>query len=91
MSLNKPLLALGLLLSLATLAAEATLTRGYAIADGQPVVYSSISDITWTGDANFLGALMTNQGCSAVVNAIIAASPTITDTPKLLRWFIREL
>ncbi|MDD2800844.1 MAG: hypothetical protein PHC94_07170 [Methylobacter sp.] len=80
MNLDKPLAA-GLLLSLTTLTAEAALTPGFSIADGQPVVYSSVSDITWTGDANLLDSLVTNQGYSTVVNAIIAASPTIYDTP----------
>ncbi len=82
MQCNKPLLAAGLLLSMTTLTAEASLTLG--IADGKSVVYSSVSNITWTGDANLLGTMIQNQGYDTVVNAIIAASPTITDTPNYL-------
>jgi len=80
MHINPPLLAAGLLLNLITLTAEATLTP-YTSA-GQSLVYSSVSNITWTGDANLLGSLITSQGYNNVVNAIIAASPVITDTPN---------
>jgi hypothetical protein len=80
MHINPPLLAAGLLLNLTTLTAEATLTP-YTSA-GQSLVYSSVSNITWTGDANLLGSLITSQGYNNVVNAIIAASPVITDTPN---------
>lgn len=80
MNYNKTLLAAGVLLSFITLTAEAALTAGTA--DGQSVVYSSVSDITWTGDANLLGTLITTQGYNNVVDAIIAASPTIYDTPN---------
>ncbi|MBD9355293.1 VPLPA-CTERM sorting domain-containing protein [Methylomonas albis] len=76
---NKLILAIGLMLSLTALQAEASLTAG--IADGKSVVYSSVSNLTWTGDANLLGTLMASQGYNAVVNAIIGASPTIYSTP----------
>jgi len=76
------MLFVGMLYNLTTLTAEASLTAGYAIADGQPVVYSSVSNITWTGDANLLGSLERAMGYDAVVNAIIAASPRIYDTPN---------
>ena len=80
---NTPLLATGLLLSLTTLNAEAALTAYTAAAAGNtPVVYSSVSDITWTADANLLGTMIQTQGYNAVVNAIIAANPIINDTPN---------
>ena len=43
-------------------------------------MYSSISNITWTEDANLLGSLINSQDYNSVINAIIAASPTIADT-----------
>ncbi len=58
---NTPLLATGLLLSLTTLNAEAALTA-YTAAGNTPVVYSSVSDITWTADANLLGTMIQAQG-----------------------------
>lgn len=82
MPFNKKLLTTaGLLLSLTALNAEAVLTP-YIAVDGSAVVYSSISDITWTADANLLGTMISNQGYDTVVNAIIAASPIITNTPN---------
>lgn len=50
--------------------------------NGVKLVYSSISDATWTKDANLLASLISTQGHDAIVNAIIAASPTITNTPN---------
>jgi hypothetical protein len=78
MRYHKTLLAAGVLLSFITFTAEATLTSGTA--DGKSVVYSSVSNITWTGDANLLGTLQSTLGYSTAVAAIIAASPTITDS-----------
>lgn len=46
------------------------------------LVYSSVSNVTWTKDANLLGSLFASQGFTTVVNAIIAASPTISFTPN---------
>lgn len=60
--------------------AEAALTP-YTSA-GQNVVYSSVSDVTWTGNANLLGTMINSQGFDTVVNAIIAASPIIYDKPN---------
>ncbi|QSB01840.1 hypothetical protein JWZ98_02440 [Methylomonas sp. EFPC1] len=81
MRINSPLLATtGLLLSLTSLTSEAILTP-YTSAD-QSLVYSSVSNITWTADANLLGSLITSQGYNNIVNAITAASPVITDTPN---------
>lgn len=80
MRLNQPLLAAGLLFSLTTLNAEAALTP-YTSA-GENLVYSSISNITWTADANLLGTMISSQGYNTVISAIIAASPVIYDTPN---------
>lgn len=59
MHFNQTLLTAGLLLSLNTLNAQAALTVGTS--NGQSVVYSSVSNITWTGDANLLGTLESNN------------------------------
>lgn len=74
----KPLLAGAILLTVTH--AHATLTN--YTANGQEVVYSSVSDVTWTKDANLLGSMFASQGFDTVVNAIIAASPTITYMPN---------
>lgn len=73
-------LAIGLLLGLVTLNAEADLTP-YSSA-GKNLVYSSVSNITWTTDANLLGTMISDQGFSTLVNSIIAANPVIYDTPN---------
>ncbi|MFQ6332928.1 PEP-CTERM sorting domain-containing protein [Methylophilus sp. 3sh_L] len=75
---TKPLLA-GLMLLAAT-QAHAKLTS--YTANGTDLVYSSVSDVTWTKDANLLGSMFASQGFDTVVNAIIAASPTISNTPN---------
>lgn len=78
MSHTHPMLAVSLLFSLNILPAEAALTVG--ISGGENVVYSSISNVTWTGDANLLGTLESSLGYEVLINAIIAASPIIYDT-----------
>lgn len=80
MQYGKTLMAAGLLLSLTTLNAEATLTPYNP--NGVDLVYSSVSNATWTKDANLLGTMMGTQGFNVIVNAIIAASPTVTHTPN---------
>lgn len=79
---GKILPAAGLLLGLNTFTVQAALTP-YTSA-GQNLVYSSVSNLTWTGDANLLGTMMADEGHYNLVNAIIAASPVITDTPNNL-------
>ena len=59
--------------------ASAALTS-YTGAGGVGLVYSSISNITWTQDANLLGTLESTLGYSNAINAIIAANPTINNT-----------
>ncbi|WP_415879795.1 DUF1566 domain-containing protein [Methylomonas sp. TEB] len=78
MRINPPLLATGLLLSLTSLTAEATLTP-YTSA-GQSLVYSSVSNITWTGDANLLGTLEASN--PNLVSTIISTIGSVTDTPN---------
>ncbi|WP_415879796.1 PEP-CTERM sorting domain-containing protein [Methylomonas sp. TEB] len=78
MRINPPLLAAGLLLSLTTLTAEATLTP--YTSGGQSLVYSSISDVTWTGDGNLLGTLEASN--PNLVSTIISTIGSVTDTPN---------
>lgn len=75
-------LAIGVLLTATALSAEASLTS-YTGAEGVGLVYSSVSDVTWTQDANLLGTMAASQGYSNLVDAIIAASPIIYDTPNV--------
>lgn len=75
------MLAATLGLSVHSLPTQATLTS-YTGSDGAGLVYSSLGDVTWTQDANLLGSMETSLGYNTVVNAIIAASPNITDTPN---------
>lgn len=70
---TKPLLA-GLMLLAAT-QAHATLTS-YTAKDGVEVVYSSVSDVTWTKDANLLGTMLAAD--SNLLNKIIATSVGVT-------------
>jgi len=52
--------------------------------NGVELVYSSVSNLTWTQDANLLGTMMNDQGYSTVVNATINASPVVSDIPNSL-------
>lgn len=76
------LIAAALALGSMSLSAHATLTS-YSVND-KDLVYSSVSDVTWTKDGNLLGTLFASQGFNNVVNAIIAASPIISNTPNFL-------
>lgn len=78
MRINRPLVMLGTLLGASAFNAHATLTS-YSVY-GADLVYSSISDVTWTQDANLLGTLETTLGYTNAIEAIISASPSITDT-----------
>lgn len=75
------MLATTLSLSAFSLNAQAKLTS-ITTSDGTELVYSSVSDVTWTKDGNLLGTLFATKGFNNVVNAIIAASPTISNTPN---------
>ncbi len=75
---GKTLIAAGLLFGATALNAHANLTS-YNGNGNVGLVYSSVSNITWTQDANLLGTLESTLGYTNVVDAIIAASPSITD------------
>lgn len=77
MRFNKPL-AVGLVFGLTIVNAEAALTP-YTSA-GQSLVYSSVSDVTWTGDANLLGTLEASN--PNLVNTIISTIGSVIDTPN---------
>lgn len=79
MSFRLALLASALLFG--SLNAQAELTSYNN--QGVDLVYSSVSNVTWTKDANLFGTLVNAQGFDNLVNAIIAASPIIYDTPNL--------
>lgn len=81
MQFGKPLIIGSLLLSAASFNANASLTS-YTGANGVNLVYDDVTNLTWTKDANLLGTLETTQGYNNLVKAIIAASPTINDTPN---------
>lgn len=73
--LNQPaikssLAAATLALSAFSLNAQAALTS--YTSGGQDVVYSSVSDVTWTKDANLLGSMIAAD--SGVIGKIVAAS-----------------
>ncbi|MDP8568973.1 Lcl domain-containing protein [Methylophilus aquaticus] len=71
---------IGSVMLLAATQAHATLTS--YTSNGVDVVYSSVSDVTWTKDANLLGSMIASQGFSTVVNNILAVSPAISNTPN---------
>ncbi|MDT4288434.1 DUF1566 domain-containing protein [Methylomonas sp. MO1] len=76
MKLKPSMLAAGLLLSLTTLTAEASLTS-YTGAGGAGLVYSSVSNVTWTQDANLFKTLY--DANNNLVNLITAVTPSYTD------------
>jgi hypothetical protein len=88
---NTSVLAASLLLSLTALNAEASLTA-YNAAGNTPVVYSSVSNLTWTGDANLFQTQANSyaDGASAYVTAVIGSvtdskiydAPNFYDTPS---------
>ncbi len=77
MKLTKILLA-PLVLASAVSNANASLTT----VDNGLGVYDSALNVTWTSNGNLLQTLESQQGTLNVINAIIAASPSITDTPN---------
>lgn len=75
MHLTQPMLAAGLLFSLTTLNAEAALTP-YTSA-GENLVYSSVSNLTWTQDANLFKTLY--DADNTLVNQIASITPSYND------------
>ena len=69
-------LALGLLLSATTFNAHASLTS-YTGAGGAGLVYSSVSNVTWTQDANLFKTLY--DANHNLVNLITAVTPSYND------------
>lgn len=72
-------------LSTYSLNAQATLTS--YTANGVDLVYSSVSDVTWTKDGNLLGSLIAasidadGNGTKDVIDAILALTPSIATQP----------
>lgn len=68
-----------------SLNAQATLTS--YTANGVDLVYSSVSDVTWTKDGNLLGSLIAasidadGNGTKDVIDAILALTPSIATQP----------
>ncbi len=49
---------------------------------GTGLVYDSVANVTWSSDANLMNTMATSVGYTNLVNAIIAAVPTVHDTPN---------
>ena len=80
MKTSHTLLIIALLLG-NSFSASASLTA--ETSNGVAVVYDSGINAVWTADANLLGTLESQQGTTAVINAIIAANGgVIHDTPN---------
>jgi len=67
-------------IALISLNAQATLTSYNP--NGVELVYSSVSNVTWTKDANLLGSMFDSRGFNTVINDILSVSPTITNIPN---------
>lgn len=84
MSLTTPKLALGLLFSLTALNAQAALTSYYAVGN-IPVVYSSVSNVTWTQDANLFKTMY--DADNSLISQIASVTPSYNDPP----WGVRTI
>lgn len=51
---------------------------------GENLVYSSVSNVTWTSDANLLRTMINEQGYNNLVSSIIATNPIILNNPNWL-------
>ncbi|MCD2449438.1 DUF1566 domain-containing protein [Methylicorpusculum oleiharenae] len=76
MSLTTTKLALGLLFSLTALNAQAALTSYYAVGN-IPVVYSSVSNVTWTQDANLFKTMY--DADNSLISQIASVTPSYND------------
>jgi hypothetical protein len=54
-----------------------------SITGGESLVYSSLGNLTWTGDANLLGSMMSKHSYSTIVKAIIATTPSIANRANI--------
>lgn len=85
-AIKKILIASTLALNTFSINAYATL-ESYTV-NGADLVYSSVSNVTWTKDGNLLGSLFASStdsdgnGNLDIIDAIIAVSPTISHTPS---------
>ncbi|WNB74496.1 hypothetical protein [Methylomonas koyamae] len=80
MQFNSKLIASGFLANCVTLNANADLTN--YLSSETELVYSSISNLTWTADANLFGTLAETLGFDNLVGSIITISPTINNIPN---------
>lgn len=67
-------------LAINSLGANAALTS-YS-SNGVDLVYSSVSDVTWTKEANLLGSMIVSYGFTSVVSNILTVSPRISNIPN---------
>jgi hypothetical protein len=84
MSLTTTKLALGLLFSLTAVNAQAALTSYYAVGN-IPVVYSSVSNVTWTQDANLFKTMY--YADNSLISQIASVTPSYNDPP----WGVRTI
>ncbi|MBY0579602.1 MAG: DUF1566 domain-containing protein [Burkholderiales bacterium] len=61
---------------------SANLAQAALSSNGNGLVYDSVANVTWSSDANLFGTML--AGNANLVNQIIAASPTVTDTSNAL-------
>lgn len=50
--------------------------------NGSQLIYNNTTDTTWSKDANLLGSLITSQGYSVVVSAILVANNGVINDPS---------
>lgn len=51
---------------------------------GKDLVYSSVSSVTWTKDANLFKTMVEERGFEALVDDIVTVTPSISNTPNYL-------
>lgn len=86
-AIKSALIAVSVTLSAFALSAQAALTS-ITTSSGTQLVYSSVSDVTWTKDANLLGTWIASStdnnanGLADIIDSIIAYSPFIINSPN---------
>lgn len=86
-AIKSALIAVSVTLSAFSLSAQAALTS-ITTSSGTQLVYSSVSDVTWTKDANLLGTWIASStdnnanGLADIIDSIIAYSPFIINSPN---------
>lgn len=87
-AIKSMLIAVSCVLSAFSLNAQAALTS-ITTSNGTELVYSSVSDVTWTKDGNLLGTWIASStdnngnGVADIIDSIIAYSPFIINSPSL--------